>query len=439
MRVLAMLLAGTLVVGCGEATDSAGNGPDSRPPIVTVATVDGVPELATAVATGDTVIGQTWAWGDHPLVWSNDDGENWQPSTTPSLAEGARTGVRLVQVGSTSLLLQEPNVTSEAQPAIWWSDDAGHSFHEAVGVSGGEAGAVSTAVGVGDHLVAFGMVRPGGPPAHTSLEASRSVRWESDDAGRTWSRTDLSPRLPLLTSVVATAIGTLVAATAPGWSPAAATAPTVTMRSTDDGRTWDPVAIPKPGPNDAHGVPVIVDDTVYVAVGSTTWASTDGGSRWTELGGAPAGRDSEGTAPEGSSLQVQARAGDVLVAQVRDFFDYEHYLGHLAWSDDDGSKWHRVGLPVHCDGYDATSTVSDVAHVDGVLVASWNCSGGGDRGGWLLTSTDDGRTWQVEAHKATAGMELSGPVAVDGDHVLLWAGPNAEAAPKVMLTVQPAR
>jgi hypothetical protein len=94
---------------------------------------------------------------------------------------------------------------------------------------------------------------------------------------------------------------------------------------------------------------------------------------------------------------------------------------------------------VHCDGYDATSTVSDVANVGGLLVAAWNCSGGGDRGGWLLTSIDNGRTWQVEAHKATAGMALSTPVAVGGDHALLWAGPNAEAAPKVMLTVQAAR
>lgn len=450
MRGLAMLLAGTLLVGCGGPTDTAGSR-EARPPVVTVTTVDGAPKLATAVASGGTVIGQTWAWGDQLVAWSDDDGETWQPSATPALAAGDRMDVHLVQVGSTSLVLREPNVIAEEQPAIWWSNDAGHRFHDADGVSdgvsgggtgddvGADVGGVSTAVAVDDRLIAFGMVRPAGPPAPSSLEAARAVRWESTDAGRTWSRTDLAATLPLLTSVVATPTGTLFAATEPGWSRAAGAAPTVTMRSTDQGRTWHAVTIPRGDHDDAHGVPVIVGDTVYATVGSTTWASSDDGARWTQLGHAPAASDSEGSTPESSSLQVQTRAGDVLIAQIRDFFDNEHHLGRLAWSDDDGARWHRVGLPVHCDGYDATSTVSDVANVGGLLVAAWNCSGGGDRGGWLLTSIDNGRTWQVEAHKATAGMALSTPVAVGGDHALLWAGPNAEAAPKVMLTVQAAR
>lgn len=439
MRGLAMLLVGSLLaVGCGTSSEIAGDRGGSRPPTVTVNTVDGAPKLATAVGVGGTVVAQTWMWDDRLFTWSDDDGQNWHRSATPDSRSDA-VSRRLVALGDTLVVVGAPTSLPVRDPGIWRSIDAGKTFQQSTGVAtSDEEGVVTDVVEVDGRLVAMGVMRPG-DPTMAGLEPPQATRWVSDDRGRSWTRTDLPPSTPITTSLVATRDGTLIATGAGNPRSADVTTEAPAIRSTDRGRTWAQLAIPGLEPTDRVTAPTVVGDTVFVNVDTTTWASTDGGERWRKLGRAPTEVDSEDTSPEWSTVQVQAGSHNVLAATVLAFFDEEHYLATLAFSNDDGARWQAASLPVQCVGAQATSKVSDIVRLDGTLVAAWNCSGGGDHGGWLLTSVDDGRTWQVDAHKATAGMELSAPVAIDSDHALLWAGPNAEAAPRVMLTVQAAR
>lgn len=438
MRGLAMLLAGALLAaGCGEATDTAANGDASTTPRVRVNTVDGAPELATAVGVEGTAVAQTWAWGEHPFTWSDDDGQNWQPSSTP--ADRSIGGTQqLVALGDTLVVVAAPTSLPVSHPGIWRSIDSGQSFQQATGVSeSDEEGVVTDVVEVDDRLIAIGVMRPGKAPM-AGLEQPLASRWVSDDRGMTWTRTELPPSTPIATSLAAMPDGTLIATGSSNARSADSITAAPAIRSTDQGRSWVPLEIPGLRPHDLVMAPKVIGDTVYVSVDSTTWASIDGGKQWTKLGGAPAIVDSEGTSPKSATLQIQAGSQHVLTATVQSHFDNEHSLATPAFSDDDGARWHAASFPVHCDGNDAKSTLSEFVEIEGVLVAAWNCSGGGNHGGRLLTSVDEGRTWQVKANKATTGMDLSAPVRVTEDQALLWAGPNAERSPRVMLTVQPA-
>lgn len=435
----ALLVLTFVISSCGSTTDTASAPPAQRHPIVKVTPVKGAPKLAVAFAAGAAVVGQTWAWGDSMVAWSDDDGTTWHSSTTPEVDPKARMEATLTQVGASFLILWHPTGMPEKPPAIWWSTDSGHSFQAATGVAqADQPGGVNSVVDVDGRLIAFGNVLPAGLPTPGKFPEFRPVRWESTDGGRSWTGRDLTGDLDTPAKVTATPKGTLFASNGGSTGEGAPHGQPLLLRSTDLGRSWNAVSPAPLGNDEAFSPPKVVGDTVFLHSNQASWASRDEGKTWTKLGNAPSTPDDEGTKPGSSTLNVHLRTSETLVAAVNDFFDNDHYLANLAYSTDDGASWRAASMPVHCDGYDASSRLGPIVKTGNMLVATWNCFGGGDHGGWLLTSVDAGRSWQVQSRKATSGKFLSAPVVVGDDHVLVWAGKNLEAAPTVIITLHPA-
>ncbi len=384
--------------------------------------------VATAVGVGGTLVAQSWIWGTTPFRWSTDGGHRWSPSSIPPVTSAARSNQQLIVAAGHPFVIQSAVNTPTAPPAIWWSADRGHHFQEASGISGGpEVGAVTSIVEVKDRLLAFGTLGALG-------SERRSMRWESTDGGRSWSRTQ-PVGVDLIGTVVVGTGDALIANAAPSGAATATPGSDLTLvRSTDLGRTWSAVSLPGAG-DEPTFPPTAIEGMVWVTTDNTTWMSGDGGTRWRALGAAPVIRHAADPAPESSNLEVVAASGRRQVAVMRTFFYEDHYLAGLEASHDDGATWSVADLGLRCTGNEATSQVTGVVRVGKLLVAGWNCLGYGDRGGHVLTSTDDGRTWTPQSVPAIAGMRVGAPVVLDNDRVVVFTSKNIERSLDQVVTI----
>lgn len=172
-------------------------------------------------------------------------------------------------------------------------------------------------------------------------------------------------------------------------------------RSTDGGRTFSPIPLASfPAPLGTLGQGPERDD-LWVVAGRTLYASTDGGSTWSEGEEVPAppGADDE-TAPYNFQVPVVDEAGRVLVAT--DWGGKDGYVMFAAIRDPDGA-WRVVNvsaqggthhLPWAAAGPDGGfvlawyGTDDDAAGVNEVAAdAEWFV--------FLAATHDAGATWQV--------------------------------------------
>ncbi len=427
----AAIIAAVAVLATGRhggSTLRSGDSPDGADRVrVTTQPPASTQPVATAVGVGGTLVSQSWIWGTSPFRWSTDGGHHWSPSSIPPVTSAARSSQRLIVAAGQPFVIQSAVNTPEAPPAIWWSADHGKHFQEASGISDGpEVGAATTIVEVKDRLLAFGTLGALG-------SERRSMRWESTDGGRSWSRTQPAGA-DLIGTVVVGKGDALIADAAPVVEPASPNHYVSLVRSTDLGRTWSKISVPGIDGTTIRP-PTAIGTAVWVSDDAHTWSSTDGGTRWQMLGAAPVIGGATQEVPMFESLGIVVASGLHQVAVVNTTFNYDHYLTGLGWSDDGGATWSEAETGLRCTGNEATSQVTGVVRVGKVLVAGWNCVGGGDRGGHVLTSTDDGRTWTPQSIPATAGMTVGAPVVVGNDRVVAFASKNIERSLDQVVTI----
>jgi photosystem II stability/assembly factor-like uncharacterized protein len=378
-----------------------------------------------------------WPWERSPFQWSPDGGVEWHPSSHPTADRGSEESRQLLAVGDLVFIIGSHDDPGPPPPLpfIWVSADGGRSFEAGTGVTTGlHAGEVQAVVQLDDRLLALGV-------AATSSQGSGPTRWESTDQGRTWRRSEVGgagDAMVFPRSAVVDGGAVLAVVEAVSSLPDAPTRRSShLLRSLDDGRTWSTVDLRLDQEEVLVDV-VSLDGLLAVSSAQRTWTSMDSGQSWRLLGPAPVILDDEGTAPdpaESGGVRIVAASGDDLVAQVNSFYNYDHYLDHLGWSDDGGMTWQAADIDVDCTGREATSTLGGPVRIGSVLVATWTCLGSGDSGGHVLTSTDQGRTWRPAPTPRLGGMDLTGPALLDGGLVVALGAENREESVDVTIRV----
>lgn len=420
--LVAVVVAGAMLVRSRDSSDSerVRTDPDAPSSVqVTTGELTGVDGLSQVVAVDHQIVGFSFPWGEHAAWWSSDRGQTWDPST--GLA-GSVDGYRLIAAGS-QLFAADDRFSTNESPALWLSGDGGRSFAPAVGlVAQGTATQVMTVIGAEDDLVAFG---------YRTRPSHRSWRWTSSDGGRTWTGAELDATAPKYIDSIVAVGGTMVAVVRPNSDTGRIPTGPGLVWSGDAGITWSPVMLPDwrgESTEDAISSLSVVNEHVVASSRRQTFMTENPGADWRLLGSAPPLPDEAGELPpaaETGAVQIFEVDGNHVVAKIGAFYNNDHEVGRLGWSDDGGASWQVADMGVRCAGFKADADLGRPVRLGGALVAAWNCSGEGDSGGHLLVSTDDGRTWTQQTETAALDTRVLSPVLVDG-HVVALTATNIE-------------